>query len=190
MTFSRRARAFACAGAFACGSLAIACDPKEAPPADRAGPPFLVLGLASVQPASVDAGVELYVQSRGGNYLAIDTHGCTHSFGPYSGQTYSCGQTAYYSSVPLYLVADPEGAPCRVEARLYSICDCIDAAIPYDYADGGPVFMWCDQTGTLVATQVEDIGPPGAFGSDGGAAEGGEGGAGEDAHLAIDSGDP
>jgi hypothetical protein len=164
MTSSRRA--FACAGALACGLFAAACDPKEAPPASENGPPFLVVGLASAQPATPDAGTAVYVQSRGGNYVGFVTHGCTLAFGPYEGVTESCGLTAYYGNAPLYLFADPEDEPCKLEVRLYSICDCIDAAIPYDYSKGDSVFEWCDSTGTPVTTQVLALGPPAVDASD------------------------
>jgi hypothetical protein len=154
----------------AAATLAVACDPSGLPPASDNGPPFLIVGTSAWADAAADAGQSLYVQSRGGNYVGIVTHGCTHALGPYADTTESCGLTSYVSTTPLYFTADPEGVPCNVEVRLYSICDCLDGGeggvVPYDYLSGSSVFQWCDSNGTPVASQVVFLGPPGTDASD------------------------
>jgi hypothetical protein len=148
----------ACVWALSSSVASAACDPKEPPPVGDNGPTFLVVGVAQAQPPETDAGTTLFVQSRGGNYIGIRTIGCTHAFGPYSGVTSSCGQSPYFSSQPLYLTADPEDQPCNVDVRLYSICDCLEGGIPYDYTNGPSVFEWCDSVGTLVSSQAITLG--------------------------------
>ena len=189
MRLSRRA--IACAGAASAHllcALAAGCDPSEAPPVSDNGPPFLVLGVASTQAATVDGGVSLYIQSRGGNYVGIRTHGCTHAFGLYSGVTASCGQTPYYSSAPLAVQADPEEQSCVVEARLYSVCDCVDSGGPSNYESAESAFEWCDSVGTLVTTQFVALGPPGADASDDAAPDANSDAS--DAGFSGDVGDP
>jgi hypothetical protein len=156
-------RRFACLLALACGAGAIlACDPREPPPVAENGPAFLTVGLADHQQADgSDGGTTFFVQSRGGNYISVRTIGCTHAFGPYAGVTESCGQTPYYSAQPFYVTADPEEEPCRLEVRLYSICDCFEGGLPFDYTNGPDFYTWCDSAGTPVSSEVVTIGPPG-----------------------------
>jgi hypothetical protein len=186
MRFPRRA--CACAGAIAWTSAIAGCDPSEAPPVSDNGPAFLLLARSGTQPEA-GGGIDMYIQSRGGNYVGVLTTGCTHALGPYSGVTQSCGQTAYYSSQPLYLTVYPEAhQQCTVEARLYSICDCTEAGIPYDYASGSSVYMWCDSTGVLVTTQVATFGAPSADAStDGAVPDGGDGGVHDAGSSTLDS---
>jgi hypothetical protein len=136
------------------------CDPSEPPPVTANGPAFLVVGVTPVAADAGPTGTTLFVQARGGDFVAVNSVGCTHSLGPYSGVTSSCDQVSYYGSQPTFVTADPEGTPCTVDVFLYSICGCFDAGIQYDYTSGPSAFGWCDSVGTLVSEQQVTLGPP------------------------------
>lgn len=144
-------------GLLASAALALGCDPSEDPPVWRDGPPFLIVAPAG---QSVDSGIALYAQARGGNWLALSTEGCTHALGEFSGVTRSCGQVPYSSTAPLIITVDPEDTSCTVHASLYSVCDC-DAGFPGDFSSGA-YYTWCDTVGTLVASQILAVGPANA----------------------------
>jgi hypothetical protein len=164
---ARRAFALSIAAAVAPG-----CDPREAPPVGENGPPFLIVGRSAQAAQAADGGTALYVQARGGNWVAIHTTGCTHSVSTFSNVTRSCSQVPYYGASPLDFVVDRGDEACIVTTSLYSICDCDAAGIPDDFTSGDSYYTWCDSAGTLVTTDVTALGAAG-LPADGG----GEGGA-------------
>jgi hypothetical protein len=184
MSHPRRGCPFAGALAALAGLLCLsACDPSEIAPVGSNGPPFLILGEEPRPAESPEAGTALYLQGRGGNYVGIVTHGCTHSFADYTDVTESCGLMPYYGGAALYFTADPEDDACYVEAQLYYICDCPEAGVPVDVTSGVTAYQWCYAEGTPIATQSILIGPPGAdaasipdTGDDGGSDSGDDGG--------------
>jgi hypothetical protein len=151
---SHRGSAWIGLGVLALSGLAWGCDPQEPPPVWENGPPFLIVAPST---EAVDSGIALYLQSRGGNWVAISTDGCTHSLGEFAGVTQSCGQVPYSSASPLLFTVDPEDRGCVVHASLYSVCDC-DAGLPGDFSSGHSYYVWCDTTGTLVASQILSVG--------------------------------
>ena len=144
--------------------IAEGCGEREATPVWEDGPSFLLLGTAATQGRGDT--VKAYVQARGGNYVAIVTHGGAHRVeGLADGAQASC--VALAGTQPLYLDVTPSAADCVVEVRLYNLCD--DASVggsapPLTVCEGEGMFIASE---TLVVPGVPDAGA-GASPVDGG----------------------
>jgi hypothetical protein len=98
------------------------CDASEDPEVSLAGPPFLIVAPAAVQPTSPEDGTTIYVQARGGTFVGITTYQGKHRYSALAGDVIeSCAELP--GSAPLYLLVKPDDEECLVEARLYADCD-------------------------------------------------------------------
>jgi len=114
-----RARAVWCV---AIASIAAGCDASEDPDVTLAGPPFLIVAPAAIQPTSPEEGTTIYVQARGGSFVGITTYHGKHRYSALAGDAVeSCAELP--GSAPLYMLVKPDDEECLVEARLYADCD-------------------------------------------------------------------
>lgn len=122
------------------------CDAGEDPDVSVAGPPFLIVAPAAIQPTSPEEGTTIYVQARGGTFVGITTYGGKHRYLQLVGDTVeSCAELP--GSEPLYLIVKPDDVECIVEARLYADCD----------SEGGTALQMCNNHTSFVESAIIPI---------------------------------
>ena len=128
------------------------CDPAQDAPASSAGPAFLIVAPAAVQPSSPSEGTTMYIQARGGTYVGLTSYGGKLRFaGLPEETTETCVELS--GSEPLYVVIKPDRVESTIEVRLYADCD-VDQP-------GGTAFEMCQNHDWFVKSAIVPVQRPG-----------------------------
>jgi hypothetical protein len=127
------------------------CDPAQDAPVSSAGPAFLIVAPAAVQPSSPSEGTTMYIQARGGTFVGLTSYGGKLRFaGLPEETTETCVELS--GSEPLYVVIKPDQVESTIEVRLYADCD---VGQP-----GGTAFEMCQNHDWFVKSAIVPVQRP------------------------------